>query len=105
MIQTDAALNREFRAGPSSPRGEVVGINNAIIGMAQASAFRSRRDRRDFVAARLIAPGGCGAVISGSQARTLSMPRRVAALQDDRARDRRAASNRTDPSGRLRGRH
>jgi S1-C subfamily serine protease len=71
VIQTDAALNPGNSGGPLvTAAGEVVGINTAIIGMAQGICFSISAATVEFVAARLIREGRvCGAAISGSPGR------------------------------------
>ena len=91
VIQTDAALNPGNSGGPLvTASGEVVGINTAIIGMAQGICFSISAATVEFVAARLIRDGRvrrCYIGVAG-QSVPLSAPDR--ALSRARPRDRGA---------------
>ncbi len=62
VIQTDAALNPGNSGGPLvNSAGEIIGINTAIIAMAQGICFSISADTVAFVAARLIREGAWSA--------------------------------------------
>jgi S1-C subfamily serine protease len=78
VIQTDAALNPGNSGGPLvSASGEVVGINTAIIGMAQGICFSISASTVEFVAARLIRDGRVRRCYIGVAGQNVPLPRRV----------------------------
>jgi len=78
VIQTDAALNPGNSGGPLvTASGEVVGINTAIIGMAQGICFSISASTVEFVAARLIRYGRVRRCYIGVAGQNVPLPRRV----------------------------
>ncbi|HEV8199581.1 MAG TPA: trypsin-like peptidase domain-containing protein [Candidatus Polarisedimenticolia bacterium] len=78
VIQTDAALNPGNSGGPLvNTRGEVVGVNTAMIMAAQGICFAIAVDTARFVAARLIKDGRIRRAWLGIAGQTVPLPRRV----------------------------
>ena len=78
VIQTDAALNPGNSGGPLvTGAGEVVGINTAIIGMAQGICFSISASTVEFVAARLIREGKVRRCYIGVAGQNVPLPRRI----------------------------
>src|SRR5262245_43275901 len=78
VIQTDAALNPGNSGGPLvTAAGEVVGINTAIIGMAQGICFSISAATVEFVASRLIRDGRVRRCYIGVAGQSVPLPRRV----------------------------
>ena len=79
VIQTDAALNPGNSGGPLvSSRGEVMGINTAMIAAAQGLCFAIASNTARFVAARLIRDGVLRRSYIGVAGQNVSVPRAVA---------------------------
>ncbi|HWI29420.1 MAG TPA: trypsin-like peptidase domain-containing protein [Stellaceae bacterium] len=78
VIQTDAALNPGNSGGPLvTAAGEVVGINTAIIAMAQGICFSISANTVEFVASRLIRHGRVRRSSIGLSGQNVMLPRRV----------------------------
>jgi S1-C subfamily serine protease len=83
VIQTDAALNPGNSGGPLvTASGEVVGINTAIIAMAQGICFSISANTVEFVAARLIRHGRVKRSYIGLAGQNIILPRRVVRFHD-----------------------
>ena len=83
VIQTDAALNPGNSGGPLvAAAGEVVGINTAIIGMAQGICFSISAATVEFVAARLIREGKVRRCYIGVAGQNVPLTRRVARFHE-----------------------
>src|ERR1700757_3069792 len=89
VIQTDAALNPGNSGGPLvSSRGEVVGINTALIVGAQGICFAVAANTASFVLGELVRPGRVRRAFIGIAAQQTAIPqrrRRAAGLEQDGA--------------------
>ena len=79
VIQTDAALNPGNSGGPLvSSRGEVIGINTAMIAGAQGICFAVAANTARFVLSEIIRHGRVRRAYLGVGAGTIALPRRIA---------------------------
>jgi S1-C subfamily serine protease len=89
VIQTDAALNPGNSGGPLvSSRGEVVGINTAVIMGAQGICFAVAANTANFVLGELVRHGRVRRAFIGIAAQQVALPRRLrhaAGLEQERA--------------------
>ena len=80
VIQTDAALNPGNSGGPLvSSRGEVIGVNTAIIAGAQGICFAVASNTASYVVSEIIRHGRVRRAFIGIAAQTVPLPRRLGA--------------------------
>jgi len=78
VIQTDAALNPGNSGGPLvSSRGEVIGINTAVIAGAQGICFAVASNTASYVVSEIIRHGRVRRAFIGIAAQTVPLPRRL----------------------------
>jgi S1-C subfamily serine protease len=79
VVQTDAALNPGNSGGPLvSSRGEVIGINTAVIAGAQGICFAVASNTASHVVSEIVRHGRVRRAFIGVAGQTMPLPRRLA---------------------------
>jgi S1-C subfamily serine protease len=83
VIQTDAALNPGNSGGPLvNSKGEVIGVNTAMILPARGISFATSIDTAKFVASRLIRDGKVSRSYIGLAGQNVPLPRQIVRYYD-----------------------
>jgi S1-C subfamily serine protease len=99
LIQTDAALNPGNSGGPLvSTRGEVIGINTAVIMGAQSICFAVASNTANFVLGELVRHGRVRRAYVGIAAQQTAIPRRLQ-LAAELAQKSAVVATTVDPAG------
>jgi S1-C subfamily serine protease len=99
VIQTDAALNPGNSGGPLvNSRGEVIGINTAVIAGAQGICFAVASNTAQYVLSEILRHGRVRRAFIGVAAQTVAVPRRHARAADIE-NDFGAMITATEPNG------